>query len=103
MKEWEKQEDHDPPKEWGDLLGQDTVGPSPPALGGETGAINQQDKATNYPGPGWMDSTTSEDLAKATQDLNRGTLHLAKRVRHDNAPPLVGEAYQKLLRDNDIK
>merc|ERR1711871_713432 len=74
-------DDPTPPTEWGQLIGQDAVGPSPPAMGAEIGALDQQDAATKYPGLEGLTQVTGEALVTATKELSRGCMHMVKRVR----------------------
>ena len=77
-KEIAKQEDPSYPKECGDLLSQDFIGPSPPALGGETSALVR------------MGRQTSLTAVSCKKSMNGGCLHRVSRMRTDNGPAFVG-------------
>lgn len=93
----------DAPREWGDLLSADTIGPSPPALGGETSAMTQLDKATGYPCAEGMGEVSGESVTTAFTDMDRGNMHRIRRLRTDNASYFLSQTFRALLAKNDIK
>lgn len=81
----------------------DTVGPSPPALGGETSAFTQKDKATGYPGAEGLMEVSGEAVTNAFTDCNRGCMHRIQRLRTDNASCFLAVIFVTMLRKRNIK